>query len=322
MKNGRDEIKRHPIRVVARRTGLSRDVLRAWELRYGVVEPERTAGGQRLYSDADIERLRLVREAQEAGRRIGQLAALSSEELERLVSEDRAAELAGAAAGGEGDNGERTRAFLAECLAAVREMDAASLETILGRAAVAVGASPLIDHVITPLMIEIGDLWSGDELTPGHERLATAVVRRTLDSIRGAVQHAEGPGLVVATPAGQHHEIGALLAAASAASSGWRVVYLGADLPAQSIATAVEMTGARAVALSIIFPADDPDLAEELRALRRQLSEQVTIIVGGRAAGNYRGVIEEIGALWLPDAPGLRSALDLLLASRGDGVHR
>jgi DNA-binding transcriptional MerR regulator/methylmalonyl-CoA mutase cobalamin-binding subunit len=323
MKNGRDDTKRHPIRVVARRTGLSRDVLRAWELRYGVVEPERTSGGQRLYSDADIERLRLIQEALAAGRRIGQLAGLSSEELGRLIEEDRAAATPVAPElRAEGGNGTAARAFLAQGLTAVREMDAARLETILSRAAVAVGASQLIDHVITPLMIEIGDLWTDDALTPGHERLATAVVRRTLDTIRGAVAQADGPGLVVATPAGQHHEIGALLAAAAAASSGWRVVYLGADVPAQSIATAVDMTGARAVALSIIFPSDDPDLPDELRSLRRQLNDEVMVIVGGRAAGGYRSVIEEIGALWLPDAPGLRAALDLVSASNGNVRHR
>jgi hypothetical protein len=80
------------------------------------------------------------------------------------------------------------------------------------------------------------------------------------------------------------------------------------------------MTGARAVALSIIYPDDDPRLAEELRELRRLLPDQVTVIVGGQAAGGYRGVLEEMGAVWLTDAPALRSALDLVMASSTDGV--
>ena len=71
----------HGIAVVERRTGISQHLLRAWERRYGVVEPERAAGGERLYSDADIERLRLVRLVSEAGRRVGQVAALSLDEL-------------------------------------------------------------------------------------------------------------------------------------------------------------------------------------------------------------------------------------------------
>jgi len=91
MTGERSRCKRHPIRVVARRTGLSRDLLRAWEVRYAAVQPERTAGGQRLYSDDDIERLRLIQQALEAGRRIGQLATLPTEELAQLVGEDQRA---------------------------------------------------------------------------------------------------------------------------------------------------------------------------------------------------------------------------------------
>jgi hypothetical protein len=79
------------------------------------------------------------------------------------------------------------------------------------------------------------------------------------------------------------------------------------------------VTGARAVALSIVYPAADPELANELRSLRRQLSDEVKIVVGGQAAGSYRAVIEEIGALWLPDGSGLRAVLDLVSASRGNG---
>ncbi len=79
---------RHPIRVVSERTGLSPDVLRAWERRYGVVAPERSDGGQRLYSDADIDRVALLVKATRAGRALGQTAALPVEELRQLVAED------------------------------------------------------------------------------------------------------------------------------------------------------------------------------------------------------------------------------------------
>jgi DNA-binding transcriptional MerR regulator/methylmalonyl-CoA mutase cobalamin-binding subunit len=319
MTNDSQNVRRHPIRVVARRTGLSRDVLRAWETRYGVVEPERTAGGQRLYSDADVERLRLMHQALRAGRRIGQVAGLPTDELQRLVDEDAQAPspAAQSVANGRGSLG---RDLLEESLRAVERMDARRLEEVLQRASLALTAAELIDLVVTPLMIEIGELWWNDKLTPGHERLASTVVRRTLDGTRSTLHTLNGPGLVIATPAGQHHEIGAMLAAAAAAAAGWRVIYMGADLPADSIATAVEMTGARAVALSIIYPDDDPRLAEELRELRRLLPDQVTVIVGGQAAGGYRGVLEEMGAVWLTDAPALRSALDLVMASSTDGV--
>src|SRR5918999_1138203 len=85
------DIARHPIGVVADRTGLSPDLLRGWERRYRAVEPSRSADGQRTYSDADIERLRLLRLATAAGRSIRQVARLASDELAQLVREDRAA---------------------------------------------------------------------------------------------------------------------------------------------------------------------------------------------------------------------------------------
>jgi DNA-binding transcriptional MerR regulator/methylmalonyl-CoA mutase cobalamin-binding subunit len=318
MNENRHAMKRHPIRVVASRTGLSRDVLRAWEHRYGAVVPERALGGQRLYSNEDIERLRLMNRARTAGRRIGQVARLSLEELARLVEEDEQMARVAAGAPEAGPPRAVPEPFLAEALAAVERMDAGTLEAVLSRAALALDAADLIDRVVAPLMIEIGERWWQGELLPGHERIATVVVRRMLDRIRINARNEFGPALVVATPSGQHHEIGAMLAAAAAATEDWRVTYMGADLPASSIAVAVEATGAQAVALSLIYPPDDPQVSEALRELKALLADYVSVIIGGQAAPSYRSVIEEIGALWLANAPA-RGVLDLLNAIRGNG---
>ncbi len=314
--NGKKE---HPIGVVSRRTGLSRDVLRAWEHRYGAVQPERSPGGQRYYSDTDIERLHLINRALEAGRRIGQVARLTTDELERLVRKDQRAETE---RNGRGTWQGRAQSFLEEALEAVQDMNARRLESILGRAALALEAAELIDDLVAPLMTRIGDLWWHDQLTPGHERLATTVVRRTLDAIRANAQGDAGPSLVVATPSGQHHEIGAMLAAAAAAADGWHVTYLGADLPAASIATAVEITGAQAVALSLIYPPSDPKVAEELRELRRLLPARVPILVGGQVVGSYLDSLDDIGAMKLTDASAFRSALEGLRTLRFHSATR
>lgn len=115
--------KTHSIGAVSRRTGLSPDVLRAWEQRYGAVEPRRSAGGQRVYADTDIQRLRLICQALDGGRRIGQVARLATAELERLVREDRQA--TGKQNGGVASRA-RARAILDDALDAVLEMDARS----------------------------------------------------------------------------------------------------------------------------------------------------------------------------------------------------
>jgi methylmalonyl-CoA mutase cobalamin-binding subunit len=121
--------------------------------------------------------------------------------------------------------------------------------------------------------------------------------------------------MVVSTPAGQWHELGALVATATAAAQGWRVTYLGPNLPADDIAAAATQTGAKIVALSIVYPGDDPNVGHELRKLRRFLGANVALLVGGRAAGNYQRVIEEVGAIRVNDIPHLRLELDALRAT-------
>lgn len=303
------EAKRHPIRVVARRTGLSQDVLRAWEARYQLVTPARTPRGRRRYSDADIEKLRLLRLAVEGGRRIGEVADLSATELAALIQEDTQA------AGARDEGWRAARRYLPECLEAIQELDARGLETTLERAALVLGTVEFIERVAAPLMRAIGDLWAHDRLTPAHERLASSVVRRALGMLRTELEkNAEGPTLVVATPSRQYHEMGALMAAVTAATEGWQVVYLGADLPAASIAEAAKQRRAAAVALSLVYPSDDDGLRDELRELRRRLSPETPIIVGGPAVGAYQDAANDIGAFRLRDRSSLREALKRLHA--------
>src|SRR6476646_2786670 len=140
---------RHPIAVVADRTGLSQDVLRVWERRYGVVTPTRGPGGQRLYTDADVERLSLLNAATRGGRGIGQVAALATEAIAALVDEDIAARrrrTPGAiAAPGSED-------VIGDALALTRSLDAAPLNEALRRAAARMGMSAFLESVAAPLL--------------------------------------------------------------------------------------------------------------------------------------------------------------------------
>ncbi|HEV2148921.1 MAG TPA: cobalamin-dependent protein [Longimicrobiaceae bacterium] len=290
---------------MADRTGLSLDVLRMWERRYGAVSPERAEDGQRLYSDADVERLRLLRRALEGGRSIGRVARLGTEELAELVREDDAARVETAVPAAPG-----VRAHLERALEAVREMDASRLEAGLRRAVVTLSAADFVDEVAAPLLAAIGEGWRTGTLGVAHEHAASAVLRRVLGFMMEAVEApASAPGMVVASPAGQVHEFGALLAAASATAEGWRVTYLGADLPAEEIAAAVRQRRAVKLALSLVFPADDPRIAEELRRIRAALPPGVDVIVGGGAAAHQRDAIEEIGAAWVPALADFRALL-------------
>lgn len=309
----------HPMRVVTRRTGLSADLLRAWERRYDVVAPARSESGRRLYSDADIERLRLLYRATLAGRSIGQVADLPTAALAALVRRDASAD-AEAGRGGPARVGGAPPAatdFLDDAFRAVARLDATALDAVLRRAVIALPVAALLDTVVVPLLERVGTGWREGTLRPVHEHLAGAVLRRVLERI---VESASSPfataNLVVATPTGQVHEFGALLVAAAATAEGWRVTYLGPDLPAEDIAEAAIRTRARGVALSLVYPTGDPAVGEEMRRLRHALPKEVTVLVGGAAAPSYAASLEEIRAVPLDSLAGLRTALATLRRTR------
>lgn len=278
-------LQRHPIRVVTVRTGLSPDVLRVWERRYGAVHPARSAGGQRLYSDADIERLTRLHQATRAGRTISQVVDLPDAEIDGLVAGDEAARAQRAAAVAPRDGDAAADASLSSALDAIRELDAEALEQLLRRAAVRFGAEPFIAQVLAPLLARIGEQWESGALGIAHEHAASGVVRRLLNWIISAFSvPADAPVLVIATPAGERHEFGAMLAAATAAGLGWRGRYLGSDLPADAIATAARQTDARCVALSLVHGGPRAEVVAELVALRSALGADVPIVAGGGGA--------------------------------------
>jgi DNA-binding transcriptional MerR regulator/methylmalonyl-CoA mutase cobalamin-binding subunit len=300
---------RHPIGVVARRTGLKPDLIRAWERRYGAVAPGRSDTRRRFYSDEDIDRLQLLRRVVDTGRAIGQVANLPNAELEGLI----AAEPSTAPAPLLSANGETAEAFLELCLAAARRLDVAELDLHLERASVALSRNSLLERLMVPLLQQIGELWQRGELRPSHEHLASAVVRSFLGGMyRAHDTPATAPHLLSTTPSRQRHELGALIVAAVAAGEGWKTTYLGPDLPPEEIAAAARERGARAVALSLVYPPDDPLLADDLRRLRRLLPSTTALIAGGRAAQAYGAVLDEIGAMRVADLPSLRRELERL----------
>jgi DNA-binding transcriptional MerR regulator/methylmalonyl-CoA mutase cobalamin-binding subunit len=282
----------HSIKIVAQRTGLSSHVIRVWERRYQAITPRRTPTNRRLYSESDIERLRLLANATGAGHTISNIANLTAPELHRLILADQPSQrILRSGEAGEPD------VHLDRAIEAARALDAESLQHVLEHAAVDLTQLILLEKVIVPLMTRIGDLWHYGELRVIHEHTAYAVVSAFVSSIKTAYSPSSGaPTIVVGTPAGQLHDLGALVVAASAAADGWWTSYLGSSLPAEEIAKAVDHHNAPVVALSIIYPADDAALSAELLRLRRLLPDGVAILAGGRSSKNYDPVLQEIGA--------------------------
>jgi DNA-binding transcriptional MerR regulator/methylmalonyl-CoA mutase cobalamin-binding subunit len=304
----------NPIKVVALRTGLSAHVIRIWEKRYGAVAPDRTGSNRRLYSDADIERLTLLRQLTQSGRSIGLIAKLPTEQLRELASASAAASPAQSRAGMATD---AAAALLADCLAAVQALDARAMEESLRRAEIELGGQGMLQRVAAPLAQTLGERWRSGSITAAHEHFASAVLRTHLAlAAKPFAASPSEPALLIATPAGQLHELGALLVAAVAANLGWQVTYLGASLPAAEIAGAARQRQARAVALSLVYPEDDPRLEGELTRLRELLPPEVPIIVGGRAMPAYGGVCNRIGALRAEDLAHVGDLLDPLRRTR------
>lgn len=281
-----------PVRVVLRRTGLTAELLRAWERRYGVVTPARTKGGQRIYSEADVARLALLRRATMHGHSIGRIAALEDAEVEKLVETETSA----ATAGGDANQIEMATATRRAAIEAVQWMDGGTLDTVLRRAAMALGPVAFGELVVAPLAREVGDLWHVGRLRIVQEHLATATIRQVLGHVLGFTNPgADAPVFVSATISGQHHEIGAMLAAIAAASLGWRSVYLGPDLPGNEIGLAASRLRAGALGISFVYPADPAAVGPHLAQIAEAVGRTIPVYVGGEAAAAHRALLEQYG---------------------------
>jgi methylmalonyl-CoA mutase cobalamin-binding domain/chain len=280
--------------LVCKRTGLSQHVIRVWEKRYGAVKPTRSAGQRRLYSDEDVYRLMLFRRLTQIGHSIGSIAHLNTDELEQLWRKEKfpdhtpLPEL----------QQRPDLIFVRDALRAVEDMDRHSLTETLRNSSRKFGSHGSLERVIAPLTEQIGEKWRTGELNAAHEHFASAVIREYLWAATRAFAHTQNaPTIIVTTPTGQLHELGAVMVAAAASDIGWNVIYLGPSLPPAEIAAAAVDNRVTAVALSIVYPPDDPQLGSELAVLRAHMPSNISIIVGGRATPAYRTALNKIGAL-------------------------
>jgi DNA-binding transcriptional MerR regulator/methylmalonyl-CoA mutase cobalamin-binding subunit len=304
---------KYPIKVVSQMTGLSVHVIRAWEKRYNVVEPDRTDTNRRLYSEEDIEKLKLLNDALHLGHHIGGIANLSLLELKKLIPKESNNLLDIKNGFAPVSSEVLVEEILSDSMQAIRNYDAKKLESILLNASAKLTQPILIEELIIPLVYKVGDLWHSGEIRVANEHLASSVIRGFLYNLLDSYSlNDSAPVMVTATPRGQEHELGALIAGVVAASSGWKVIYLGSNLPAEEIGAVVSHLKARVVALSIVYPNDDLHLKQELKKFKHLLPKVVSIIVGGRAANGYYDVLDEISAIVVKYSRQLRLELEAI----------
>lgn len=285
------------IGVVARRTGLSADVLRVWERRHRAVAPGRSHGGTRLYSETDVRRLEVLARLVGQGHRIGRLAPLADEELQALDEPNRVAptdeqRLRLAREPITQVGAEAPAGWLEEAIGFARNVDAAALESQMTTLFLALGPSRFTLEVALPLLVRVGEMWEAGELAIAAEHAASAVLRSLLG---GALRHhrvrPSSQRVLFATPSDQRHEFGTLAAAVLAAGHGVDAIYLGADLPASDLALAAMETQAQAVILGLAPCAADTvagEVGSELAAFRELLPRDIVLGVGGAIDDSLR----------------------------------
>lgn len=269
------EANKYPIKVVSQLTGLTPDTLRAWERRYGAIAPQCDEAGVRLYSEDDLERLKLLRRAVEAGHRISRIAALPLEELQGLSS----------LRPGTSAHGARLDA-VERILEAIKRFEYVEADVELGHAASLMSSHQLVYRVALPLMKEVGDRWAHHVLGVANEHLASALLRNLLGTLLRITPTSRPARLLLTTPTGEAHEMGLLSVALLAAAHGYSVCYLGPNLPVHEIAYAAVRARSDVVGLSLVYAEDPDERAREVRAVADALAPSVQLWLGGAGVLN------------------------------------
>jgi methanogenic corrinoid protein MtbC1 len=283
----------YTIKQAAQRSGVSVPLLRAWERRYGIVEPARTASGYRLYDEGAITRLRAMRALVADG---WSPSTAATHVLE--LGDEAITELAGRTAPNSNANGSGQRelrpdarppadTLTAAFVESVAALDEPAFEAVLDDMFARGSFEHVATEIVMPSLVAIGERWARGELDVAAEHAAAAAVQRRLGSaFTAAGRPTTETGLVlVGLPPGARHELGALAFATAARRSGVPVAYLGADLPVDNWIEAAARTEARAAVIGVVI-ADDATAAERVGEALRATQPAMLICFGGPAAGS------------------------------------
>lgn len=304
------EVASHTIGAVVRRTGLSQHVIRVWEKRYKAITPYRTETNRRLYRDSDVVRLNLLKQLIDNGHRIGNIANEPKEVLEKLIKSTSEKTNKPKTTS---KNEKKADVAIRGIYKRIEKLDAEGIEEELSKITVEIGISGTLHQVILPLVQKIGQEWADGNLLIAQEHIATSVIRDFLGSnTKPYTSSTHAPEILVGTPVGQIHELGAVLVSAVARITGWKSTFLGASMPASEFASAVKIRKPKAIAISIVFPHSDPDIEAEILSLSKLIPKEVTLFFGGRAATSYATAIKKVNGVLIKDLKSFQKKLEAL----------
>jgi len=285
------------ISAVERETGLSKDVLRMWERRYGFPKPARDDNGERQYTAAETDKLRAIKRLMDIGLRPGKIIALSLDELNAMA--DARAPLRSAGQSGGSDQ---------DVVGMLRGHDGAALSQALARWLMRDGLTRFVLDTLVPLTRVVGDAWMRGELQLFEEHLYTEEVQNAL---RGAInalpRHAGHPRVLLTTLPSEQHALGLLMVEALLVPEGAHCVSLGPQTPLDEVRRAAVAHGVDIVALSFSGAFPVRHATESLARLRRHLPPDVALWAGGEMTRRIRKTLA--GVLLLPDLAASVAAL-------------
>ncbi|MEQ1792720.1 MAG: cobalamin B12-binding domain-containing protein [Nitrospira sp.] len=296
----------HRIHRVAKLTGLSKDVIRVWERRYGLVQPSRSSNRYREYSDEEVALLRFVKAQMEQGATIG---ALATEGHDSLVARMRVATPVS-----EADQKPHDR-LLDELIGSLDPMDKAGFERRLNGAVAVIPFEEAVQRILLPLQRRIGELWHEGHLNIAVEHYVTKIIQQKLFSVMNQLPVNEfGPRILIACPEGETHEIGAQAVAYIAATKGCHVYYLGPNLPYSDLVSFCEKISPDLVLLSLTELKQETATLHHIKQLEH-LATRWSVAVGGQGARAMGDRLSDTKIELLDDLTALHSRLTMILST-------
>ena len=295
----------HRIHRVAKLTGLSKDVIRVWERRFGILKPTRGANRYRNYSDEDVALLRFLKEQLDAGGSIGELAKLGREELlgRARASAPRASFV---------DN--TFSRLLRELLSTLNPFDRVIFEKRLNGAVAVVPFEEALHGILLPLQEQVGQLWHEGHIDVAIEHYVTKHIQQKIFSAMNQLPVAEfGAKVIVACPPGEEHDIAALTVAYRCRVRGCRVYYLGANVPVASLANLCGKVEPDLTIISFPLALSDDKVTELVQALADEVSPVSNLAVGGHGAIAMRDIFFKYNITVLEEFAELDHRLDRLM---------